>query len=394
MDDPSAKTAAAEIAMIAAPGNVPALAPPEVRELIPMSRFSPAERAQIDTIAKGVDFTDADSIIAQMNGPNQKFADAIARELANVAVYETGAAAEIILELSRQIKSANLVKMRRETSGEDWVAANFGKLPIIGPRVSAIRHFQLNHKSLVGELARIRDKAHAEITRLRGVHRQLETQEQATETVLREMMVHIAACQQATAAARVAFDEQRAEALAGDRDPFKIQKLRDLADNIVMMETRLINAKASFLEKMLALPDLRARQTAARIEMSNTMDTIQNDLPDLASAIGRLVASYHISQSQIGNDLRRKNREALSKANADALDDVYLAAKASQSGAAAQIDQLSQRVARLMATLDKGAQIDADNVKSRAESEARLRDIRDSILNGLAGAADRALRGA
>ena len=329
-----------------------------------------------------------------MNAPNQKFADAIARQLSNVAVYETGAAAEIILELSRQIKSANLVKMRRETSGEDWVAANFGKLPIIGPRVSAIRHFQLNHKSLVGELARIRDKAQAEITRLRGVHRQLETQEQATETVLREMMVHIAACQQATAAARVAFDKQRAEALAGDRDPFEIQKLRDLADNIVMMETRLINAKASFLEKMLALPDLRARQTAARIEMSNTMDTIQNDLPDLASAIGRLVASYHISQSQIGNDLRRKNREALSKANADALDDVYLAAKASQSGAAAQIDQLSQRVARLMATLDKGAQIDADNVKSRAESEARLRDIRDSILNGLAGAADRALRGA
>jgi hypothetical protein len=394
MDDPSAKTAASEIAMIAAPDDVPALAPPEVRELIPMSRFSAAERAQIDTIAKGVDFTDADSIIAQMNAPNQKFADAIARQLSNVAVYETGAAAEIILELSRQIKSANLVKMRRETSGEDWVAANFGKLPIIGPRVSAIRHFQLNHKSLVGELARIRDKAQAEITRLRGVHRQLETQEQATEAVLREMMVHIAACQQATAAARVAFDKQRAEALAGDRDPFEIQKLRDLADNIVMMETRLINAKASFLEKMLALPDLRARQTAARIEMSNTMDTIQNDLPDLASAIGRLVASYHISQSQIGNDLRRKNREALSKANADALDDVYLAAKASQSGAAAQIDQLSQRVARLMATLDKGAQIDADNVKSRAESEARLRDIRDSILNGLAGAADRALRGA
>ena len=121
-----------------------------------------------------------------------------------------------------------------------------------------------------------------------------------------------------------------------------------------MMETRLINAKASFLEKMLSLPDIRARQTAARIEMSNTMDTIQNDLPDLASAIGRLVAAYHISQSQKANELRRKNREELSKANADALDNVYLAAKSSQSGAAEQIEALSQRVARLMATLDEG----------------------------------------
>lgn len=273
------------------------------------------------------------------------------------------------------------------------VAANFGSLPVIGPHVSAIRHFQLNHKSLVGELTRIRDQAQAEITRLRGVHHQLEMQ-RATETVLREMMVHICACQRATAAARDRFDKMRGEALAGDRDPFQIQKLRDFADNIVMMETRLINAKASFLEKMLALPDLRARQTAARIEMSNTMDTIQNDLPDLASAIGRLVASYHISQSQIANDLRRKNREALSKANADALDNVYLATKSSQSGAQEQIAQLAHRVQRLLSTLDKGAEIDAQNVKSRAESEARLLEIRDGILNGMAKTTDKALRSA
>jgi len=392
MDETTAKATAPDVAMSEASGNLPALPAPQLGQLIPMSRFSPSELAQIDTIAKGIDFTDADSILAQMNAPNQKFADAITKELGNVAVYETGAAAGIILELSRQIKSTNLAKMQRETKGEDWVAANFGSLPIIGPHVSAIRHFQLNHKSLVGELTRIRDQAQAEITRLRGVHHQLEMQERATETVLREMMVHISACQQAAAAARDRFDKMRADALAADRDPFQIQKLRDFADNIVMMETRLINAKASFLEKMLSLPDIRARQTAARIEMSNTMDTIQNDLPDLASAIGRLVASYHISQSQIANDLRRKNREALSKANADALDNVYLAAKSSQSGAQEQIEQLSQRVQRLLSTLDKGAEIDAKNVKSRAESEARLVEIRDDILSGMARTTDKALR--
>jgi hypothetical protein len=394
MDEAPAKTTVPEVAMIQGQTDLPALAPPNVGELIPTSRFNPTELAQIETIAKGVDFTDADSIIAQMNAPNQKFADAITKELANVAVYETGAAAAIILELSRQIKSANLAKMRRETKGEDWVAASFGSLPLIGPQVSAIRHFQLNHKSLIGELTRIRDRAQAEITRLRGVHHQLEMQEQATETVLREMMIHIAACQKATTVARANFEKQRAAAGAGDRDPFTIQKLRDFADNIVMMQTRLINAKTSFLEKMLSLPDIRARQTAARIEMSNTMDTIQNDLPDLASAIGRLVASYHISQSQKANELRRKNREELSKANADALDNVYLAAKSTQSGSAEQIEALSQRVARFMATLEKGAEIDANNVKSRGESERKLIEIRDGILNGLASNADRALRGA
>ena len=392
MDEAAAKPAALEIAISDASGAVPVLAPQKLGELIPMSRFNAGELAEIDAIAKGIDFTDADSILAQMNAPNQKFADAITKELANVAVYETGAAAGIILELSRQIKSTNLAKMQRETKGEDWIAANFGKLPVVGPHVSAIRHFQLNHKSLVGELTRIRDQAQAEITRLRGVHHQLEMQERATETVLREMMVHICACQRATAVARDRFEAMRSEALAGDHDPFQIQKLRDIADNIVMMETRLITAKASFLEKMLALPDIRARQTAARIEMSNTMDTIQNDVPDLASAIGRLVASYHISQSQIGNDLRRKNREALSKANADALDNVYLAAKSSQSGAQEQIAALAQRVQRLLSTLDKGAEIDAKNVKSRAESEARLIEIRDGILNGMAKATDKALR--
>jgi archaellum component FlaC len=394
MDESPAQADASGTAMTAAPGNLPILAAPKLGELIPASRFNASELAQVETIAKGIDFTDAASILAQMNAPNQKFADAITKELGNVAVYETGAAAGIILELSRQIKSANLAKMQRETKGEDWVAATFGSLPLIGPQVSAIRHFQLNHKRLVDELMRIRDQAQAEITRLRGVHYQLESQEHATETVLRELMVHIAACQRATTAAREQFDKQRAQALEGDRDPFVIQRLSDVADNIVMMETRLINAKASFLEKMLSLPDIRARQTAARIEISNTIDTIQNDLPDLASAIGRLVASYHIAQSQKANELRRRNREELSKANADALDDVYLAAKNSQSGAAEQINQLSQRVARLMSTLDKGAQIDANNVKSRAESEAKLIEIRDSLIDGMAANADRALRSA
>jgi archaellum component FlaC len=392
MDELMANSDVSGSALTTAPDTLPALAPPKLGELIPAGRFNATELGEVDTIAKGIDFTDAASIMAQMNAPNQKFADAITKELGNVAVYETGAAAGIILELSRQIKSANLAKMQRETKGEDWVAATFGRLPVIGSQVSAIRHFQLNHKRLIDELTRIRDQAQQEITRLRGVHQQLEMQERATETVLRELMVHLAACQRATAAARQQFEQQRAAALAGDHDPFVIQRLRDVADNIVMMETRLINAKASFLEKMLSLPDIRARQTAARIEMSNTVDTIQNDLPDLASAIGRLVASYHIAQSQKANELRHRNREQLAKANADALDDVYLAAKNSQSGAAAQIEQLSQRVARLMSTLEKGAQIDANNVKSRAESEARLIEIRDSLLGGMAASADRALR--
>jgi uncharacterized protein YaaN involved in tellurite resistance len=374
--------------------NLPVLAPSPLGELIPMGRFDAAERAQIDALAKGVDFTDAGNIIAQMNAPNQKFADAITRELGNVRLNEAGACAGIILELSRQIKSANLAKMQRETKGEDWVAATFGRLPLIGPQVSALRYFQLHHKSIVGELERIRNQAQAEITRLRGVHEQLEKQEQATETVLREMMVHIAACQQATQAARATFETQRAEALAGDRDPFKIQKLRDFADNITMMEQRLINAKASFLEKMLSLPDIRARQTASLIEVSNTMDSIQNDIPDLASAIGRFVATYNISKSQQANALRQKNREALSRANADALDQVYIAAKQSQAGSADQIEQLSQRVQRLLTTLDKGSEIDAMNSKRRAESEVRLIEIRDGILNGLTKSADRALKSA
>jgi uncharacterized protein YaaN involved in tellurite resistance len=370
---------------------LPTIPPASAGELIPMSRFSPQELAEVKTISKGIDWTDANSVVAQMNAPNQRFADALTRQLSGVAVYETGAASGLILELSRQIKSANLAKMRKEATGQDWVAEHFGGLPIVGPHISAIRHFQLNHKGIVGELDRIRDQAQKEVSRLRAVHQQLEDQEQATETVLREMMVHIAACQGATLDARAAFDRQRNEVMAGDRDPFKIQKLRDLGENIVIMETRLINAKASFIDKMMAIPDIRARQTAARIEISNAIDTIQNDIPDLASAIARLVAAYHIGQAQKGNDLRRQNRKALSEANADALDDVYLGAKRSQSGALAEIDELGSRVERLMKTLDEGARLDHENAKTRAQGNEKLIQIRDAVLDGLAANANRAL---
>ena len=58
--------------MTAAPGNLPILAAPKLGELIPASRFNASELAQVETIAKGIDFTDAASILAQMNAPNQK----------------------------------------------------------------------------------------------------------------------------------------------------------------------------------------------------------------------------------------------------------------------------------------------------------------------------------
>jgi ElaB/YqjD/DUF883 family membrane-anchored ribosome-binding protein len=171
-----------------------------------------------------------------------------------------------------------------------------------------------------------------------------------------------------------------------------LQKLRDLGENISLMETRLINAKVSFIEKMLAIPDLRARQTAARIEISNTIDTIQNDIPDLASAIGRLVASYHIAEARKSTELRREMRKQLGEANADALDSVYLNAKRSQAGANAEIDDLSARVERLMKTLEAGTRIDEANAASRAESNRKLVEIRDAVIDGLSEAARRALK--
>ena len=88
MDETPAQATAPDIASSSAPANVPALPAPQLGQLIPMSRFNPTELAQIDTIAKGIDFTDADSIMAQMNAPNQKFADAITKELENVAVSD------------------------------------------------------------------------------------------------------------------------------------------------------------------------------------------------------------------------------------------------------------------------------------------------------------------
>lgn len=374
---------------------VPTLPPSQLPDaaLVQLEHLSDAERREAATIAKGINFSDGETILAQMTGPRQEFAEAITRQLAGIAVYETGAATEIILDLSRQIKAANLAKMKREVMGEDWVAARFSGLPVIGRWVSAIRHFQLTHASLIGELERIKTQAFAELGRLRAIHRQLDEQEAATERMLRKMMVHIAGCQQAATAARAQFEQQREAALAS-RDPFKMQALRDFAENLAALETRLLGVQASFLDGMMAIPDIRARQHAARIEMANTIDTIHNDLPDLAAAIGRLVAAYHISQAQKANAMRRANRQTLEEANAKALETVYLGAKASQDDSAALIGELSNRLDRLLATLDSGSRIDAANVKKRREAAARLVSLRDRLVEGIAANSENAVKSA
>ena len=108
-------------------GDVPALAPSSLGELVPLSRFSGQELAEVKALAKGVDWSDANSIMAQMNAPNQRFADAITRQLSGIAVYETGEAAGLILELSRQIKapiSRKCVARSRDRTGWPQISAS------------------------------------------------------------------------------------------------------------------------------------------------------------------------------------------------------------------------------------------------------------------------------
>ena len=359
-------------------------------ELIPLNILTPQELAMVDTIAKSVDLTDADAVLKLMSGPRQRFADAITAQLEGLKVYETGAAAGVILELSRQIKATNLQKMRKESTGEDWVAANFGKLPVIGPMVSAIRHFQLTHKRIVDELDRIKKQAQKELNGLSASNALLKQQEEATYRMLREMMVHIAGCEKAVAAARPDYDQRRRQ-LAESRDPFELQRLTQYGENIVMLETRILNAKTSFVGNMLAIPDIQAKAQAARIEMANTMDTIQNDIPDLAAIIGRLVAVYNIAQAQKGTKLRQANRQALAEINQTATRDVYLAAKASQGSAIDEVERLSQRLDSTLAMLADGLEIDRRNVGKREEASRRLYELRNKLLDGLADHAQKAV---
>ena len=349
---------------------------------INFAKFDEAQRSRINQIVAAVGRLDSATVTGfgadkqmQMNA----FLDDL---LKGIRTSEVGEAGTITLDLARHIKGMNLPDVKKEFEGGDWVANSFGKLPLVGKYVSALRAFQLNHAEVVTYLQEIQDRAQREMGKLAATNAKLDHLVDRTVENIKDMELYLAAGQSVLMRTKAQFAAMQAE-LAQSTDQVALMKLRDDAEQINAFEARLLRMHIGFTDALMSVPQIRLTQEAARIESRNIMDTILFDLPRLKNAILRVASLMQIADASRETDARREITREIGTIGADLLDQAYTKAKASQGSGAEDVAMLAQTADKLLETIAKGVRLDEENRQKRETAEQQLGDIKTKLMDGL-----------
>ncbi len=358
-------------------------------DMVDTARFDAPRKQQVAVIAASVSVADSNTVATFGAGPQRKLSGFLDQLLTGVRADEIGTAGALVTELATGLKMLDLPGVRREVEGRAGLLA---RLPIVGRYVSALRRFRAMQKQVVDHMAAIERKAEVHLGKLKASNAGLDRLLDATEANLRELEVWVAAGQQALMRLRDGFEVERL-ALATSRDAVGLAKLRDMAEQVNAFETRLVRMHVAFTRGVLAIPQIRTAQQAGRIEIQNTLDTLLFDLPDLKGAIVRVAALNQISRPSEATAARRRIGRELEEIGVKALDRAYTLAKTTQGDMAGDVDTLSRVTDKMLATIDKGLQIDRDNRAKRDAAVQQLGEVRERLMDSLRNHAEQAMWG-
>ena len=353
-------------------------------DMVDPSRFDDARRQQVVSIAASVSATDSNTVATFGAGPQRKLSGFLDQLLAGAKTDEVGLAGALVAELATDIKALDLPALKKEAEqGPGFLA----RLPVVGRYYTAFRRFQAMQAQVTQHLASIEQRAELHLGKLKASNAGMDRLLDATEANLREIETWVAGGQQALLRLRAAFEAERA-AVADAKDPVRLARLRDQAEQIDAFETRLVRMHVAFTRGILSIPQIRVAQQAGRIEIQNTLDTILFDLPDMKAALVRVAALHQISRASAATAARRRMGRELQAIGIDALDDAYTAAKRTQGDMAGDVEVLAHVTDRMLATIDRGLQIDRENRTKRAEVVEQLGEVRARLMDGMRAHAD------
>ena len=354
---------------------------------IDLNKFSDEQKARINQIATSVSFSDTNSLMSFGADAQRELSKHLDQLLEGMRTSEAGRAGEITIALATTLKDLNLPKIKQEVAGQNSLAEQFGKIPFVGEWFSALRALQQNHKKITEHLNAIEQKSQAQLTTLRSTNEKLDRLVHASIEHIKNMELYMAAGQILIKRARLEFEQKRV-AVEQSRDVVEIAKLRDFAEQINAFETRIVRMHIAHSQSIVSVPEIRATQTAATIEMNNVMDSILFDLPALKRAIVNVAALAETAKASKATDARRALSRELNGIGSDQLQDAYLRAKNSQGDFAADIAALSQSADKLLQTIALGRRLDIENADKREKSINDLNALNHKFTNGLLESGD------
>jgi len=258
-----------------------------------------------------------------------------------------------------------------------------------------LRHFQQTRRQIHEHLEQIERKAAVEMGRLQAENAAADARARETQVNLRDLEIYLAAGELALVKARGDFAALKTKVEATQPpDPVQFSALRDMGEQIDAFETRLVRMNIAITDAMVAIPQIRTAQEAARIEIRNIMDAMLFDMPRLKGAILQVATLNQINKAAASTAARRQVAREIGQLGADALAQAYTNAKLSQGNAAADVEALESIAGRLLDTIGKGAKISEENRRKRDEAQKRIETLKVNLVLGLRASAEQIVRSA
>jgi len=353
--------------------------------LIDLSKLGPEQMSRVNQIVATVSFGDTNSLMAFGADAQRELSKHLDELLSGVRTGDTGQAGDITIELATTLKRLKLQDIKKQLEGHDSLANTVGKLPLIGGWFNALRYLRENSKDITDHLDTIEAQAQKMMTRLRSTHGKLDELVNRTLEHIRSLELYMAGGQILVKRARVEYEQRRAAA-AQTKDVVEISQLRDFAEQLNAFESRLVKIHIAHSQSLVSVPEIRASQSAASIEMSNLMDSLLFDLPQLKRTILKIASLAATSDASKANDARRELSRELSAIGNQQLEDVFLKAKSSQGNFDADIALLATSADKLLQTIEMGRRLDEENRGKRETALNDLQDLNQKFTQGLISA--------
>nr|WP_321454821.1 toxic anion resistance protein [uncultured Cohaesibacter sp.] len=367
-------------APIATPGTalVP-VAVPEQMSTFPQQEFSGEEWTRVEDLAAVVDATDSNLLLTYGAKPQMNVSSVLDQLLRDMSTEEADVGGDLLIALSRGMEEAKIREMREELkSGGSTLAYTVNQVPLVGPwfarQMSAFLYFKHRKDTIIKHFDEIEKQIMTHRETLVKSNTKLDMNYEATANNLNDLKVYIAAGEQA-GLRLVSEANDRLEAAKQSRDAVVVNQYRDFRANVESFLTRVVRLHMAYTNAAQNLPQIQQIQETTKIALSDVIDTLLVDMPQMKQAVLQLSALKSIRDARAASEKRREISRELREIASNASSDSYLEAKESQGAFEEELQLLERMATKLKETEQKARDIEAQNQAARKDAHIRMQAV-------------------
>ena len=353
---------------------------PENTNIFDESEFdNPADWTRVQELAAAVDANDSNLLLTYGSKPQKEVSSVLDQLLANLRTDDADVGGDLLIAMSKGMEVAKIREMRSElTSGGSPLAYFLNEIPLIGPwfarQMSAFLYFKHSRDDIIKHFNQIELQIASHRENLVKANTRLDMNYEATANNLQDLKVYVAAGEQA-GKRLVEEANGRLEEARESRDAVVVNQYRDFRANVESFLTRVVRLHMAYTQAAQNLPQIRQIQETTKIALSDVLDTLIVDIPQMKQAVLQLSALKSIRDARAASDKRREISRELREITSNAASDSYLESKESQGAFEEELQLLERMAEKLRETEEKAREIEEQNQAAREDAHERMQAV-------------------